>query len=125
MSMSRIKVSKDLRSQIVIQSLEADCDIAELARKHVVSKKSIYLWRSKYKKSIAATGVAEPAISTVKSDSDKSAEFVELSLSDQVQTGGKDLSRVDLVFTDFSLLMEGQIKSGVVLSIVKILEESC
>ena len=50
-------------------------------------------------------------------------KFVELTLSDKPQW--QSLSRAELVFADFSISMEGRIKSAALLSIVRILEESC
>ena len=129
MAMGRVKISQELRLQIIVQSMEPGCDIAELAREHGVSRKSIYLWRSKYKKSITTpiilAGAEETEIFTAKPKSNKSAEFVELALSDQAPVQGQNLSRAELVFTDFSLQIEGKIKSNALLQMVKILEESC
>ena len=55
--------------------------------------------------------------------SDSVGQFIELSVSKPKQL--LTLQEASLKFDNLSLVMQGQIKSSTLLSIVKILEESC
>jgi transposase-like protein len=113
------KVSAEIKAGIIAESLRPGCVIANLAKETGISMNTIYSWRSKYNSlSLANSG------SLGKADSfDSAGNFIELSVSQPRQL--LNLQEVSLRFDDLSLVMQGQIKSSVLLAIVKILEEVC
>lgn len=107
------KIDSELKSTIISESLKPSCVITELARKHGVSRAIIYNWRSKYKKSISYSGLETSSIV---------GDFVELSV---IEKSNLSLQEASLKFNDFSFVMQGQIKSSTLVSIIKMLEELC
>jgi transposase-like protein len=121
--MRGIKIPKELKLRIIAESLEVDCDLVKLCQHHGISRQAIYRWRSNYNKTLRAAPLASGKPELTEGIPIAANKFVELTLSDKPQ--GQSLSRAELVFADFSISMEGRIKSAALLSIVRILEESC
>jgi transposase-like protein len=105
------KIPLKIKMQIVSESFAPGCVVSQLASQYSVSKQSIYYWR----KWMAANNHQCSSLSTHNN-------FVELPI-----VGAKPciLEKASLVFRDFSLVLEGQIQTSSLLSILKILEESC
>ena len=101
------KVSEELKAKIVEESLSEDCVVSDLAKRYNLASKTIYKWRSAYRK-----------LNSV----DSSVEFVELSVTETV---GASLQSASLKFNNVSVEIEGRIKSSSLVSIITILEESC
>lgn len=112
-SMKSKNIDSELKSTIISESLKPNCVITELSRKYGISRTVIYNWRSRYKKSISHSGLESS--STV-------GKFVELSV---MEKSNLNLQEVSLKFNNFSFSMQGQIKSSTLVSIIKMLEESC
>lgn len=110
--MRRKRIRKSLRTKILTESFKEGCSITKLSKEYGVSKSAIYDWRSKYK---------EPVPKILSSTSDN--KFVELSVTESSQL--PHLHEASLKFANFSLVLQGQFKSSTLVSIVKILEESC
>ena len=100
------KISEEIKARIIEESLLEDCVVSDLAKRYNLASETIYTWRSAYRK-----------LNSV----DSSADFVELSVSETV---GTTLQSASLKFDNFSVEMEGRIKSSVLVSIISILEES-
>lgn len=119
------KVSLKLKSSIISKSLVSGCDLGELAKSHNISRKTIYSWRNEYKK-LVTRNAESPGSRTRDVAGDKvlkgSGGFIELSVT---ESSCVMLEEASLRFKDFSLLMQGKFKSSVLLSVLKLLEESC
>ena len=117
--MSNRKIAPELKSQIIAESMKAGCVITNLAKQYGISKDTIYGWRSKYNNSASTTSAlnhrAEP--------SDSNDRFIELIVNEARQL--PNLQEASLKFNNFSLIIQGQIKSSTLISIIKILEETC
>ena len=101
------KISEELKAKIVEESLSEDCVVSDLAKRYNLASKTIYKWRSAYRK-----------LNSV----DNAVEFVELSVTETV---GASLQSASLKFNNVSVEIEGRIKSSSLVSIITILEESC
>ena len=108
-----------MRRKRIEKSLKEGCVITQLAKEYGVSKNTIYGWRSKYKESEPAIYEYKPKVVSPVSDN----KFIELSITESNRL--TNLHEASLKFTNFSLVLQGQIKSSILVSIVKILEESC
>ena len=108
-----------MRRKRIEKSLKEGCVITQLAKEYGVSKNTIYGWRSKYKESEPAIYEYKPKAVSPASDN----KFIELSITESNRL--TNLHEASLKFTNFSLVLQGQIKSSILVSIVKILEESC
>lgn len=117
--MRRKRIEKLLKAKILSESLKEGCVITELAKEYGVSKNTIYGWRSKYKESVPSVCEYKPKVVSPASDN----KFIELSITESNRL--TNLHEASLKFTNFSLVLQGQIKSSILVSIVKILEESC
>lgn len=123
----RKKISSQIKSQILSEALMPGCIISELAKSHGISPSPIYRWCKKQK-------LAESASVKAKASSECINNFVELSMqvsadsTTNFETSSKSrstLSKASLIFNDFSLVIEGSIKSSSLFAIVQILEEAC
>jgi transposase-like protein len=115
------KIPTKVKRQIVSESLDPGCVVSKLASKYGVSKQSIYFWRKEL-------FVRNPQAST-SDPMTNSYSFVELPIIN-VDPMGNDtkqnvLEKASLIFRDFSLVLEGKVPTSNLLSILKILEESC
>lgn len=117
--MRRKRIEKSLKAKILSESLKEGCVITQLAKEYGVSKNTIYGWRSKYKESAPSAYEYKPKVVSSAPDN----KFIELSITESSQL--TNLHEASLKFTNFSLVLQGQIKSSILVSIVKILEESC
>jgi len=112
------KVAAEIKTRVIEESLKPGCVITKLAEKYGLSPESVYGWRSSYNRSLLANSVVLD-----KTKAASVGQFIELSVSRPKQL--LILQEASLKFDNLSLVMQGQIKSRVLLSIVKILEESC
>ena len=113
------KVAAEIKTRVIEESLKPGCVITKLAEKYGLSPESVYGWRSSYNRSLLANSVVLDKTKVAASV----GQFIELSVSRPKQL--LILQEASLKFDNLSLVMQGQIKSRVLLSIVKILEESC
>ena len=117
--MSGRKINPELKSQIIAESMKAGCVITNLAKQYGISKDTIYGWRTKYNNAASTPSAlkhrAEP--------SDSNGRFIELTVNEARPL--PNLQEASLKFNNFSLIIQGQIKSSTLISIVKILEETC
>ena len=113
------KVRSELKSMIIEESLQPGCVVAGLARRYGISKNTIYGWRSRCNKSTLSSVIPELPAAT----SGLSGQFIELSINEPEQS--LNLQEVTLKFSNLSISMQGQIKSSVLISVVKTLEEVC
>lgn len=97
-------IPTEIKSQVLAELATSGRGVSELAKIYKISKKSIYNLR---RRSQAIKTKAEP-------------NFIELAVKD---TENFNLRNVSLSFTNFSLVLEGGIKSSSLIAIIKILEE--
>jgi len=117
------KIKPELKTRIIGESLQAGCVIAELAKRHGISENTIYGWRSKYNEAVVSHHTSFVAGGSKTVDSASDAGFIELSVSEAREQA--HLQEASLKFDNFHLSMQGKVKSSVLLSIIKILEEAC
>ncbi len=98
--------------------MQSGCVITELARRHGIPENTIYGWRRRYNKTKSSAVAAERAAA-----SSSDGKFIELSVIEERQS--LNLQEATLKFNNFSITMQGQIKSSILLLIVKMLEEAC
>ena len=113
------KIAPELRLQIITESMRAGCVITNLAKQYGISKDTIYGWRAKYNNSTAVSLASKDQASPP----DSNGSFIELTVNEAKQL--PNLQEASLKFDNFSLVIQGQIKSSTLISIVKILEETC
>jgi len=115
------KVPAKIKKQIVSESLEPGCVVSQVASKYGVSKQSIYVWRREFFAHNPQRESSDPT------RTNSSSSFVELPIIDSHSPVTKQhvLEKASLVFRDFSLVLEGKVQTSNLLSILKILEESC
>ena len=112
-SKSRNKISPEIKSQVLSELQVPGCIVSNLAKSYNVSNTTIYTWQQKARK-ISVDNSSEV---------DRSSKFVELSVQD---SRNSTLEKASLIFNDFSLVIEGRVKSSSLLAILKILEvQSC
>jgi transposase-like protein len=114
----RKKISRKVKSQILLELAKPGYVISNISREYGVSNWTIYNWLKKQKASVAPAGGSSSGTSV-----NDSGEFVELAVAE----GGGDysLTKASLVFQDFSLSLEGKLSSSKLISILKILEVTC
>jgi len=105
-------ITEAQKSQIISESYKTGCVISHLAKSYGISVKTLYSWRSRQKHD-----KTEQAVSN-----NSNNQFVELSVGHNEHI---ILNKAELVFNNFSLLLEGNIKSTKLLEIIKILEIAC
>jgi len=108
--MKKKKVAEGLKKKIVEESFKDGAVVTQVADSYGVSVKTLSGWRRKFKEK------------NLKSEPKN--RFVELSLAVENESP-IFLKKVELVFGDLSVLIEGRVSSSKILSIIKILEESC
>lgn len=113
------QIKPELRSQIIAESMKAGCVVANLAKQYGISKDTIYGWRAKYNSSALTPPTSKHQVTT----SESNGRFIELTVNEARQL--PNLQEASLKFNDFSLVIQGQIKSSTLISIVKILEQAC
>lgn len=106
------KIPSKIKAEIISESLMPGCIVSELALKHDVSKQIIYEWRKEFQANHSQFGTSVDAAN----------RFIELPI---INSKSCVLEKASLVFRDFSLVLEGRIHTSSLLSILKILEESC
>ncbi|WP_341790754.1 transposase [Rickettsia endosymbiont of Polydrusus tereticollis] len=112
MNIRRKNITAEQRAQIISESCVPGCIISKVARSYGISEKTLYGWRSRGKFSRRK---AETSNNT-------GNKFVELLVQEREYTL---LKKAELTFSNFSLLIEGNISSTKLLEIVKILDGSC
>lgn len=93
--------------------MKAGCVITNLAKQYGISKDTIYGWHTKYNNTTSTPSTlkcrAEP--------SDSNGRFIELTVNEARAL--PNLQEASLKFNNFSLIIQGQIKSSILISIVK------
>lgn len=113
MSKSRNKTSPEIKSQILAELQVPGCIVSKLAKSYNISKTTIYTWKQERQGLDVGKG----------NEIDRGSSFVELSVKESKDS---TLEKASLIFNDFSLIIEGRVKSASLLAILKILEEqSC
>ena len=113
------KIKPELKSQIIAESMKAGCVITNLAKQYGVSKDTIYGWRTKYNNTSSTPSALKHGAEPFNSND----KFIEVTVSEARQI--PNLQEASLKFDNFSLVIQGRIKSNTLISIVKILEEIC
>ncbi len=107
------KILPEIKEQILREAQAPNCLVSKLAKSYNISETTIYTWKREAKKFIISN----------KNETDKAKGFVELSVLD---TRSSTLEKASLIFNDFSLVIEGKVKSSSLVEILRILEEqSC
>ena len=114
------KFDLELKSRIIAESLKAGCVITELGKQYGISADTIYGWRNKYNNKLTSSCVTSEAGIEASS---KDGRFIELTVSESREL--PNLQEASLKFDNFSLLLQGKIKSPTLIAIVKLLEETC
>ena len=113
MNKNRNKISPTLKSQILSESLIPGCVISELAKAYNISKTTIYTWQREEHEIMTDNGNKAYDVNN----------FIELSIN---QSKNSILNKASFIFNDFSLTIEGTIRSSSLFEILKILEnQSC
>ncbi len=106
------KILPEIKEQILREAQAPNCLVSKLAKSYNISETTIYTWKREAKKFIISN----------KNETDKAKGFVELSVLD---TRSSTLEKASLIFNDFSLVIEGKVKSSSLVEILRILEEQC
>ena len=113
MGKSHNKISPEIKSQILSELQVPGCIVSKLAKSYNVSNTVIYNWQ-RHAREISLSGISEV---------DRGGKFIELSVKN---SRNSTLEKASLVFNDFSIVLEGKVKSSSLFEIMKILEEeSC
>jgi transposase-like protein len=103
------KVSAAIKSQILAKLIEPGVMVSDLAKLYGLSKSIIYAWQQEARKVDDGCRAA------------LASQFVEVSVK---TSNPPRLEKASLVFSDFSLCLEGRIQSSSLVAIMQILEES-
>lgn len=115
MSKSCNKISPEIKSRILSELQVPGCIVSRLAKTYNVSNTTIYTWQRQTQK----IGIDDSSSSEV----NRGNKFVELSISNAKNS---TLEKASLIFNDFSIVIEGKVRSSSLVAIMKILEEgSC
>lgn len=106
----RSKFSHELREGITRASLEAGCDLIELAKKYKLARSRLIKWRSQYGKQ-QGEGII------LQNDS----SFVEVKVEQPRRVS--TLKKVELSFDNHRCCIEGNLNSTQLLKLVELLEE--
>jgi transposase-like protein len=109
MKKQRIKISQELKEQILGEALQASCNISMVAKRYNLSVKTISKWRATYRKQ-RQEGLEE--------QSNRFIEITSLPIIDRTC----DLKKVELTFDDYSCSIVGKINSSRLLKLVQLLE---
>ena len=104
--MSGRKIKPELKSQIIAESMKTGCVITNLAKQYGISKDTIYGWRTKYNN----TASTPSALKCRAEPSDSNGRFIELTVNEARAL--PNLQEASLKFNNFSLIIQGQIKSS-------------
>jgi transposase-like protein len=97
----------EVRAKILAELELPGCVVSELAKSYNVSTTSIYSWRRE-----------------AEAEASSANKFALLSIKEPLPSSS--LQKASLIFDQFSLILEGNIKTKALLSIIQILEEeSC
>ena len=114
MSLKRTKVSREIKEQVLHESMQADCNIELLAKRYKLSPQTICKWQRCYRKQQIVESIEPPIVS----------QFVELTALPIAKTSS--LKKVELLFDNYSCCVEGRMNSAQLLKLVQLLEgESC
>ena len=113
MLLSVKKLSELAKEQILQESYEPACVIADLAKKYEIPSRVIYDWRCK-KKAASVIGYFE------KSPSD----LIELSVN-VASKKASGLTTAVLEYNNLAISIDGNIKSATLVQMLTTLEESC
>jgi transposase-like protein len=125
----RKKISANIKSPILSEAFAPGCVISKLALKYGISKQIIYSWRKAYQMLMVQTYPPHHTIQhndamTLRAVPTKN-HFVELPIIEPTSKSPRFVEKASLQFQDFTLTLEGQIQTSHLISIIKILEESC
>ena len=112
MSGKRKRITSKIKAEIITALSKPDCVMSELGRKYGISVSTISQWRQDYEELLSVVGHKESNVNN----------FVEVRVKDE---GDKRLEKALLVYNNFSLSIEGGIRSETLLGIIKLVEESC
>ena len=99
-------ISPEKRQSILTEALKPGNSLSEVAKKHNVLPKTLGSWKRKYLV-----------------EQDKNNQFIELKVNN---TNPEILlNKASLEFKDFSLSIDGQVKSTSLIEIINILGKSC
>ena len=104
----RAKISFEQKEKILKESREGGCVIRELAKKYGISPTTIHMWRrvkNRNKKN--------------HTESKSPTNFIEVAIKKEEE---KQLKKVELVYDDFRIEIEGEISSTKIAPIMQILE---
>ena len=114
MKKTRTKVSREVREEILSESLQAGCNIELLAKRYKLSSTTIHKWRVVYNRQKQAQEPLNAA----------TCQFIEVKHLPIEKTSS--LKKVELLFDNYSCCIEGRINSNQLLKLVQLLEEgSC
>lgn len=151
MSKRRHKISSEIKSRILAEVLKPESNIPKIAKVYGISDGTIYRFRREAQKLTKNTNThALRALSSEKSATTTSCagKFIELSICDSqdavatsecantaapiMSTSAStasttlnycSLQKAHLVFNDFSVVLEGKIKTSCMVDIIKVLSE--
>ena len=107
-------ITPELKAKILGEFEVSGCSILHLVKSYNVSKSSIYKWRNKAKLLQLNNTAPEEA-----------PKFVEVSVA-SMPPAPSSLVSATLKFNNFSVIIEGELQSKLLLSILQLLEEqSC
>jgi transposase-like protein len=109
-------VPLEVKAEILNKLKVPGCRISELAKNYNISRTAIYSWQQDERREKEYGKAQSPSLQN-------SSNFVELAVVEQ-SPKASSLQKASLTFNDFSLTLEGKLKAGVLLEIMKILEES-
>ena len=113
--MSKIcnKILPEIKSQILSELLMPGSIVSKLAKSYNISSTTIHNWQRQSQKNKVEIGNEVESIDN----------FIELSIKDSKNFA---LEKASLIFSDFSIVIEGKVRSSSLFEIIKILEgESC
>jgi len=148
MSKKRHKISSEIKSRILAEVLKPRSNIPKIAKIYGISDGTIYRFRREAQKLTQNTNTHEPrALSSEKATTTSCADkFIELSICDSQDaelcegtntacpimrtststastTSNVSLQKASFVFNDFSVVLEGKIKTSCMVDIIKVLSE--
>jgi transposase-like protein len=121
-------ISRITRGKILAESDKPGAIICEVAAKYKISKRMLYTWRSKRKKSRAEN--VQNKVEVARNNSVQ-ANFVELKVSQvgsepvAASRSKKLLKKLTLEFEDMSLAIDGKISSKKLMELITVLEGAC
>ena len=111
MSKNCHKILPETKAQILSELQAPGCIVSKLAKAHNVSSTSIYTWQRQAREA----GIEKY------SKVDREDKFVELEVADSKNS---TLEKASLIFNDFSLIIEGRVKSSSLIAIIDLFRNS-